>query len=509
MPPVPRFLSNLKSQLLAALAFICCGLAVSVPAAAAQQRLHRFDVSLNPELTELSVRACFDGVPPVELVAESLDASLALIDARVEGAKHTIEPSGGLSLKSVPDNGCLRYRVDVSRPIKVHDRTGEKIRRVGKDLVTAAGIWLWRPETLAADEDIELAFALPPGVSVSAPWQPVAGTLQPTFLLGHAPYHWPAVIAFGRFNERVFKVGGAQIRLTVLDGTPPVDGARMQDWISDSAQMVANLYGNFPFPQVQIVVVPNARGNEPTPWAYVVRGGNPAVHLFINQRRPIQEFFDDWTATHELSHLLLPYVDQDDAWLSEGVATYYQNVLRARAGKMTQQQAWARMHAGFRRGRDDAPGLTLAQATEGMYRGSTYMRVYWEGAAIMLLADTRLRQLTAGKQSMDTALAALHDCCMQPDRQWTAHDLFEKFDEITGTHVFSELYAAHVRSKDFPDLSGTYRALGLVPVGDDIELSPDAPHAVLRDGIMQSSALFLSDRFRERGSEPLLMQRLQ
>lgn len=490
-------LSNLKLQAFAALVFFGCTPVLAATADANGTRLHRFTVTLNAALTEVSVRACFDGAPPSALVAESLDAPLALIEARVEGDRQTIEPSGSLSLKTVPADGCLLYRVDVSRPIKVHDRTGDKIRRVGRDLVTAAGIWLWRPESLAPGEDVELAFVLPAGVSVSAPWQPVAGATQPSFLLGRTPYQWPAAIAFGRFKERVLTVGGAKLRLAVLDGTPAVDEGRMAEWITDAAQMVSGLYGRFPYPHAQIVLVPNARGNEPTPWAYVVRGGSPAVHLFINQRRPVQEFFDDWTATHELSHLLLPFIDHDDAWVSEGIATYYQNVLRARAGRLTPRQAWSSMHAGFQRGRDDAQGMTLAQATESMYRGSTFMRVYWEGTAIMLLADIRLRQLTGGKQSLDTALAALHRCCLQPERMWTARELFERLDEITGTHVFSELLAAHVGSKEFPDLSATYRALGLVPGRDGMELSPDAPHAQLRDAIMQGGALFLSDRLAD------------
>ena len=50
---------------------------------------------------------------------------------------------------------------------------------------------------------------------------------------------------------------------------------------------------------------------------------------------------------------------------------------------------------------ESAPGMTLAQATENMYRDGTYMRVYWEGAAMLLIADVRLRQMTAGKQSLD------------------------------------------------------------------------------------------------------------
>jgi hypothetical protein len=456
---------------------------------AAAERLHKYTVAIDPELSTLSVRACFDGVAPATLSAESLDATLALTDFRVEGSHKAIEPGGSISLKSVPENGCVLYRVDVSRPIRQHDRTGDKIHHVGKDLLTSVGIWFWRPEKLEADEDIEIAFLLPEGIAVSAPWKPVAASGgQAVFRTGRSPYDWPASVAFGRFKEKEIRVGGARLRLAVLDGTPAADVEQMQAWIEDSAQVVADLYGRFPQSQAQILVAPGARGNEPTPWAYVVRGGSPAAHFFINQRRPIRDFFEDWTAVHELSHLLLPYVNSNDIWLSEGVATYYQNVLRARRGRMTALDAWQRLHAGFVRGMDSAHGLTLAQATESMYRDDTYMRVYWEGAAMLLIADVRLRHMTAGKQSLDTALGALNDCCKATDRAWSARELFDKLDEVTGTGIFSAIYDQHVASRNFPDLAPTYRALGIAVGASGIEFSAEDREIRLRDAIMNAGA---------------------
>ena len=461
-------------------------------AAAEPVRLHRFTVSIDPGLTQIAVRVCFEGKPPETLVAGSLDAPFALVEAHVEGSRKPIEPSGSLSMRNVPDDGCVAYSADVSRPIRRHDRGDDKVHHVGRDLIVSVGLWFWRPEKLGADEDAIIEFALPEGVAVSTPWQPVFPAARPTFRIGGTPYDWPATVAFGRFRERELPVGGAKLRLAVLDGAPQVDVDRIQAWLTEAAQMVAGLYGSFPVRQAQLLVVPNARGNEPTPWAYVVRGGGPAAHFFINQRRPIEEFFQDWTAVHELSHLLLPFVDDEDAWLSEGVATYYQNVLRARAGRLTARDAWTKMHAGFERGRENAAGMTLGQATESMARGGSFMRVYWEGAAIVLLADVRLRQLTAGKQSMDTALATLHECCLGEDRAWTAAQLFDKLDEITGTHVFRDLYETHVRSKSFPDLNGVYRVLGLQPVSGGLELLPDAPRKDVRDAIMNETAMFVS-----------------
>jgi len=171
------------------------------------------------------------------------------------------------------------------------------------------------------------------------------------------------------------------------------------------------------------------------------------------------------------------------------VATYYQTVLRARGGRTSALEAWQRLHAGFVRGMQSAHGMTLAQATENMYRDDTYMRVYWEGAAMLLIADVRLRQMTAGRQSLDTALAALNDCCWVTDRAWSARELLDKLDEATGTRIFGEIYDQHVASRNFPDLSQTYRALGIAMDAGGIKFSNEDREIQLRGAIMDAGAL--------------------
>ncbi len=72
---------------------------------------------------------------------------------------------------------------------------------------------------------------------------------------------------------------------------------------------------------------------------------------------------------HELSHLLHPVIDGYDRWLSEGIASYYQNVLRARAGLRSAQWSWDALHAGFERGiRSTQRGRSLAEVSESMMR---------------------------------------------------------------------------------------------------------------------------------------------
>jgi hypothetical protein len=460
--------------------------------AGAPQRLHRYTVSIDPELSVLAVRACFAGKPPLYLVSESLDASSALRNVRIEGVKRRLEPNGTeLKLGAAPDDSCVIYEADFASFRGVHKHGGNPTRHVGTDLITDLGMWFWRPESLAPDEDIEVRFDLPKGIAGSAPWQ-VASDEQgrQVYRVGHTPYDWPAAVAFGHFQEQAIEVPGATLRVAVLEGTPPVSLNDARGWITRAATAVATAYGRFPVNSVQILVVPGARGDEPVPWAYVLRGGAPAAHFFINQRRPLSEFLTDWTLVHELSHMLLPYISSEDAWLSEGMASYYQNVLRARAGMIDAEDAWQRLHSGFRRGMKSLPGVTLADATERMFRDGAFMRVYWSGAAMMLLADQRLRERTGGAQSLDRALEALQRCCLAGEEGWRAAGLLDRLDQLTGTTVFRELYDEYVSSRRFPDFATAYRKLGLRVAADEetIELLADAPQAADRDAIMRPPA---------------------
>jgi hypothetical protein len=350
-------------------------------------------------------------------------------------------------------------------------------------------MWFWRPDSLEPDEDIDVEFNLPAGISVSTPWQVAAMPGgHATYRVGHSPYDWPAAVAFGHFTEHIMDVSQVQLRVAILEGQPKVDEAQIADWLRRAASAVITLYGRFPVASVQVLVIPGARGNEPVPWAYVLRGGGPSVHFFINQDRPKEEFDADWTAVHELSHLLLPYIMSADAWLSEGTASYYEHVLRARAGSIDPRQAWQRIHDGFKRGLQSTRGLTLADATERMYRSGTFMRVYWEGAAIMLLADQRLRARTGGRQSLASALDELQQCCLSPEVGWGGRDLFRKLDELTGTTVFAELYESHVRSPSLPDVAEAYRLLGLQVTADgEVVLLDDGPERAYRDAIMHGA----------------------
>ena len=392
---------------------------ITASADTSAERLHNYVVNVDTDLSAVSVHACFAGPAPDRLVAESLDASLALERAMRTGTRKPLEPNGTeLRLGAQPDDSCFDYRVNLLEFSGRHQRGGNPTRRIGRDLISDLGLWFWRPATLAEDEDIEVAFTLPDGISVSAPWQrtpPGAG--KGSYRVGRTPNDWPGTVAFGHFTEHAVLVPGGELHAAVLDGRPRLNEAQTIDWLQRAAGAVAALYARFPVASLQIVVVPGAQGAGPVPSAYVLRGGGPGAHFFVNQRRPIEEFLPDWSAVHELSHLLLPYIDPDDAWLSEGVASYYQtHPARARRVSSAAREAWQSMHQSFQQARVDETGRHARRRYRtDVSQLADFMRVYWEGAAIMLLADQRLRERSGGRQSLDTVLEQLRRCCLAPD----------------------------------------------------------------------------------------------
>jgi hypothetical protein len=473
-----------SSRLRAGMAAAACFALFCSPALAAAPV--RYEVSVDTTLEHLAVHACFDGPAPQALVAESDGARFYLESMRV--GERSIEPVGDMVvLGASGENTCVDYQVKLQPAQSGAQTGGPETRRVGRDMLTSIGDWLWRPQE--PEPEIELRFRLPPGVDVSAPWQRRTGSDgQPVFLAGSTPHNWSGVVVFGHFTPRAIEVPGAVLHLAVLD-TPAVQQAQLEKWIETTARNVVLLYGRFPVASLQVVAAPTPRGRGPVPWAYVSRGGGPAVHLFINPSRPIGEFERDWSLTHEMSHLFLPYVVSRDAWLFEGVPTYLQNVLMARGGAISVEEAWQRMHAGFQRGARIAPELSLVRANERIGRNGIYLRVYWAGAAMMLVADLQLREQTGGKQSLDSALELLSRCCAAEERRWSAQEIIARLDEVTGTTVFGDLVRAQFEGEGYPDYEAVLARAGVTLDGAQVELDDSAPWAAERDALMRPSAV--------------------
>ncbi|MCB1684644.1 MAG: hypothetical protein KDI31_09165 [Pseudomonadales bacterium] len=350
--------------------------------------------------------------------------------------------------------------------------------------VTTPAAWLWRPSR-AASRGIQVTFVLPPGIRVSVPWQALG---DGRFVVSDSPGSSTAIAVFGRFEEAVIGSGNAAIRVALIDGPQQrLDRNRMLSWLGTSIADVASVGGRFPSPGAQVIVQPvPSGGRSAVPFGYVIRDGGESVRFFVDASRSLTDLDGDWTATHEFSHLLLPYVRSREKWISEGFSSYYQNVLLARRGIYSPLEAWQRLHRAFTQADAVADPPVLSRIDERPFRDMR-MLIYWSGAAMALMADVRLRELSAGHESLDSVLARLAACCLPSAQIWRGEELFSRLDSLSTHPVFIPLYRAFVSSEGMPDLRSLYTDLGLETAGPDLRLRDDARLASIRSAIMQGS----------------------
>lgn len=413
-------LSLRSSVLLSALLLTAAGAANSAD----------YTVTLDAEAEEIRVRACFSHLPAS--LSSGNRASAGFLDP--DRLQHVSLSSYERRLRTT-GNPCLSYVVELNKA-----RAAQQARKGNGAWLVNNRSWLWRPRD---GQTIHLAFVDPAGkpMAVSAPWPSVRRNGQRIYQAGSTPLRWTSRMAFGNVTVRPISVSQQTLNVAFVGIDNQKKRSELVDWLTEAAGTVANLYGRYPIDEAQVLVVPIGKRSEAVPWAEVQRAGRPAVHLFIDASRPIREFREDWTAVHELSHLLLPRVAYRDRWVSEGIASYYQHVAKARAGMFSAETGWQKLKAGFARGR---------KVEKGTLRTSNQTRhVYWGGAAVFLLADLRLRELPQ-PQTLEKVLAKLQACCLPSDEMWSAETLFEKLDELSNTRIFTDLLNNEATRARFP-----------------------------------------------------------
>lgn len=249
--------------------------------------------------------------------------------------------------------------------------------------------------------------------------------------------------------------GGTTLQIRFAGPVEQPKADEIVRWLQDVAADVGYVYGRFPVNRLGVVVIPHYSGSRnagsPVPFARVTRRGGETVEIYIDPERPMSEFYADWTLTHEFSHLMLPRISWQQRWISEGFASYYQNVLMARAGHYSTRTALQKLAAGFERGRGSRPQLSPNEAAQEGIRTARY-KIYWSGAAIALLADIALREQSLGKESLDVILGRFQHCCLPSRRRWSGQEFFEKLDSLAMNPVFMPLYRRYADAPGFPDV---------------------------------------------------------
>ncbi|MDP2867898.1 MAG: hypothetical protein Q8O08_03660 [Methyloversatilis sp.] len=279
--------------------------------------------------------------------------------------------------------------------------------------------------------------------------------------------------AFDTMPVRELHVRGGVIRLAAAADLPAAQRAVIERLVTHSARAIADFYGCFPVPQTRLLFI-SADGSRinGTTWSY--RG--PAIRMPIGRSVTPAAMLDSWVLMHEMAHLALPSLADDQVWLEEGTATYVESVARVRIGQSTPASLWS----GFVRG---MPHGLPQPGDEGLNHTHTWGRTYWGGALFCLLADIAIREATGNHHGLQHALRGVLAEGGSIEHRWPVEQLLSVADAATGTSVLATLYA---QMKDTPapvDLTALWATLGVIPLGGEVRLDDAAPQAAIRRAI--------------------------
>lgn len=416
-------------------ASIGCAHAAPVPAALEGTPRARYTVTIFDNFDGAKVRACFDGFTPSHLSSMDADAARSLGRAWSEHGALDVHESR-IDLPTSASAVCVSYETRfVDEVFRTHD---------SRAVVVSQAEWLWRPEPFPSDLDASVSIALPFGARASLPWAHDGTDYYPD----RDGFYRNGYNVFGVFSEERFAVAGTSVTVARL-GPEPVEEVTRQ-WLTSAIGAVASVGSELPVQRLHFVIVPVDGMSRPVAFGMVRRGGGVSVLLIPSSTAGVRALEADWVAIHELSHLWLPRLYRQDRWLTEGIATYLQEVLRARCGLQSAMVSWNRIRDGLERGRRSGTGRILTSESRDMHRTGAYYRVYWAGTAFALEADLRLRRESAGEMTLLRALDLAQPRLSSLPGLVDAQEVLTVLDDASGSDFMVELGARYASSARFP-----------------------------------------------------------
>lgn len=223
----------------------------------------------------------------------------------------------------------------------------------------------------------------------------------------------------------------------------------LTDWVQHAHTGLEKLIGELPY-SYDVHFHRTGRSHEPVPWAHTWKAWDRrAVKFYVDPRYSNREFERDWTAYHELSHLMFPYLGRKGSWFAEGIASYLQYQVMWAAGELSWNQAIERYASRFQSARKyhRLDAFAVVDLPHVGRQSGRNVRLYWGGAAYFMEADRRLFA-EQGLRLHDVIREYL-DCCFGT-RGRGANGMIRTFDRISESRIFSEIYTQTVKQKGFP-----------------------------------------------------------
>lgn len=272
----------------------------------------------------------------------------------------------------------------------------------------------------------------------------------------HGPY-MPPLMNAGRLLGVWLLLSAPAVQADLVwhweGGFSPAEREKLQTWLRRTAEAVEARVAPYPF-DVHIFFYRRMNSAEPVPWAETRRPQMRGVDFYVDTSYPLEAFLKDWTAPHELSHLLIPFLDRRHAWFAEGFASYMQYQVMHEMGTLSAEE----MREHYRTQIEKAAGnygmeqTPFAKAATTLRRRREYPTLYWGGAAYFLRVDHALRRRD---NSLNRVLTGFIGCC-----RTHTHDLpelIERLDRLSDSDIFTRTLAEMNNRPGFPRYADLFR----------------------------------------------------
>ncbi|NVJ51598.1 MAG: hypothetical protein HWE11_14505 [Gammaproteobacteria bacterium] len=400
---------NRRSALATILLLICGSLLI--PLAGASETAYK--VTANADLKHFTVEICT--LSHTRLVSTQPDANRWLREH-----SKAIRTSGMDTLE-ITAPGC--HWLVTAPPI-----TNYKLSPSQPPIASVlSGYLLWRSEH---SDQPPLSFTIQPQSKAAN-----SKVSLPLKQLDDIHYQWPPYrsfmslpILFGQFDTTVAKTAKVDLQLVFAFSSEQTQRNQISAAIRSIAATLDPLYGQ---PQSARLIITRSlqRHDSALPQAMVYRGEGTSISMQLSRDAAAEDILQDWTLYHEFSHLLLPFIERQDAWLSEGFASYLQYPAMYLNAQSTAYETIENLCNGFLRGYKDQPSErnTLADLSKDLRQNRHYKRVYWSGAAFWLMVDLELRQQETGLPQL---IQQFNQCCRNHRAVWRGEQLTFALDQL-------------------------------------------------------------------------------
>jgi hypothetical protein len=409
-----------------------------------------------------------------------------IVDARCEGGGVTgfvpTEPALDVFVRGGPTGGRFPARLSAPDVAELHyafqletlamiARDHEIAQRYGHSLIAPASSFLLVPDPPEDGTPIRVHFDTP---NIESGLERGA---DGAYLIESHELKVATYTTFGARETRDIGVGAAAVRLAVLDGKLDLETDVLERWVADAARGVASFYQRPPEPRtlVTLLPVPDRHG---IPFGKMLPESAPGLIVYVGEHTAKDELHADWVLVHELFHAGTPSFLGEGKWYDEGLATYFEPLIRTRLGWRSEADLWAEFLRDMPRGLD-------ALTRRGLAHPVGYSDIYWGGALFCLLADLEMRRTTSGAKGLEDGVRAVLAAGGYSSQVWTLAQATEVTDAALGTPLLARLEAEHLEHGSPVDLDAVFRELG-VSIGKNggIALDRRPPAATLRHALV-------------------------